>query len=377
MQYYLLFDSGCKFCKQVAMQIESKIGGQIKVRSLREPEIQSMLNKIKPRWQWEPMLLEVDQTEAVAYSRIQMQIRLVRQLGIRQAWEVAKIVQKSTSLQTYHTPSRRNFFKTAGGLLSGIALWGINSPVAKTSSTDRHQVFLPIVTGGTDTVDISNIPEYRFQQVYSNEREEEIMQITSQGGVFASVQNRILNSSSDLQNDLSINTFEIYGSDNNWIGTAMVQNIYSESLKSGVICGISVGDQTYACAALGSLDTEGQNFVSNLWKPDDTLYSNLVQSSSINEDMIIQTNKVTPLSEILPNEVQAASNWFTCETFCAFMCGWGWTVMCSFVCPVIAIPTAGIGAIMCTFVCYSGGFISCMGCRPYCNHLCNQHPDLC
>jgi len=375
MERYLLFDSGCKFCTQVATQIENEVNGKIMSRSLRDPEILSILRTAKSEWKWEPMLLEVKANKTRVYSGLQMRIRLTSLLGVRQAWKVAQIIQDATLLQAQDMPARRAFLRTAGGLLSGVAFFGFTGTPAKSSGTE--QLFLPMVTGGATSINTQDIPEYNFQQVHDSERQDEILQIVSQESAFTSVQNRTLNSSPGLAGDAP-KAFEIYGSDNEWLGVALVQNVFSDSFKAGVICGISVENKVYASAALGELDSSKQNFISHLWKPDDNLYSDSVRSAFISEDMIVETTNITSMAEIFPDEVQAASPWWwSCENFCAFMCGWGWTWICGFGCPAFSIATVGVGAIMCALVCYAGGFISCMGCRPYCNHLCNQNPGLC
>jgi hypothetical protein len=57
---YLLFDGGCSVCAALAREVETLSGGRLRVRSLRDPEVQALLDRARPGWRWEPMLVEIE-----------------------------------------------------------------------------------------------------------------------------------------------------------------------------------------------------------------------------------------------------------------------------------------------------------------------------
>lgn len=50
MMRYLLFDSGCTACTRVALQVEQIANGWIRVRSLSDPAMQTLLTRGSPKW---------------------------------------------------------------------------------------------------------------------------------------------------------------------------------------------------------------------------------------------------------------------------------------------------------------------------------------
>ena len=46
--YWLLYDSGCSVCAALAREVEARSGGRLGVRSLREPEVQALLDRARP-----------------------------------------------------------------------------------------------------------------------------------------------------------------------------------------------------------------------------------------------------------------------------------------------------------------------------------------
>jgi len=60
MESYLLFDSGCSLCSSIARKVEDVTAGKLVARSLRDPDVRSILDEVNPGWRWEPMLLEVN-----------------------------------------------------------------------------------------------------------------------------------------------------------------------------------------------------------------------------------------------------------------------------------------------------------------------------
>ncbi len=122
MERFLLFDSGCSLCTELASAIERESDGWLKARSLREPEVQAMLDQARPGWQWEPMLLEVMGDQLHAFTGLAMRMRLIAGLGPRRAWHVAKLVHQAGMTISQIGLGRRQFLRRAGTLLAGIAL---------------------------------------------------------------------------------------------------------------------------------------------------------------------------------------------------------------------------------------------------------------
>jgi hypothetical protein len=150
MQRYLLFDSGCSLCSNLAQSVQAESNGMLTARSLREPAIQAILNEVKPGWKWEPMLLEVDENGSQqVFSGLQMRLRIVSKLGLSHAWRIAKLVGRSSfTVSTQHS-SRRNFLRYAGGTFAGLASLTLTGNPAHSSDGD-NTIFLPTVSGGSN-----------------------------------------------------------------------------------------------------------------------------------------------------------------------------------------------------------------------------------
>ena len=57
---WLLYDAGCSICAALAREVETLSGGRLRVRNLRDPAVQALLDRARPGWRWAPMLLEVE-----------------------------------------------------------------------------------------------------------------------------------------------------------------------------------------------------------------------------------------------------------------------------------------------------------------------------
>ncbi|GBD08622.1 hypothetical protein HRbin22_00863 [Candidatus Thermoflexus japonica] len=73
---WLLYDGGCVVCAALAREVEALSAGRLGVRSLREPEIQALLDRIRPGWRWEPMLLEVEGERVQVFTGLTMRAHL-------------------------------------------------------------------------------------------------------------------------------------------------------------------------------------------------------------------------------------------------------------------------------------------------------------
>jgi predicted DCC family thiol-disulfide oxidoreductase YuxK len=91
---YLLFDGGCAVCAALAREVETLSGGRLGVRSLRDPEVRALLDRARPGWRWEPMLLEIEGERVRVFTGLAMRWRLVQLLGPVRALRVAQVVAR-------------------------------------------------------------------------------------------------------------------------------------------------------------------------------------------------------------------------------------------------------------------------------------------
>lgn len=92
---YILFDSGCAQCADVAAQIENASGHNLRGMSLYAPEAKQMLDRARPGWKFEPTLVEVDGDTVRAYTGMAMRTHMVTFLNPLQLLKIARVVQKA------------------------------------------------------------------------------------------------------------------------------------------------------------------------------------------------------------------------------------------------------------------------------------------
>ena len=64
------------------------------MRSLRDPEVQALLDQAHPGWQWESMLVEIEGEHIRVFTGLAMRMRLLQILGPVRAWRVAQAVAR-------------------------------------------------------------------------------------------------------------------------------------------------------------------------------------------------------------------------------------------------------------------------------------------
>lgn len=109
MQRLLLFDSGCPTCSDLARKVKALSDGLLTVRSLRAPEMRTLLDRTHPGWRWEPMLAEVDGGKVRLYTGLRLRLRLIMTLGPKRAWQIAKIAHQILPTQAAQGTGRRQF----------------------------------------------------------------------------------------------------------------------------------------------------------------------------------------------------------------------------------------------------------------------------
>jgi predicted DCC family thiol-disulfide oxidoreductase YuxK len=121
---YLLFDGGCSVCAALAREVETLSGGRLRVRSLREPEVQALLDRARPGWRWEPMLVEIEGERVRVLVGLAMRARLVQVLGPVRAWRLAQAVTCGAQMAS---PSRMQPFLLSFLILLTMLLFSHNA----------------------------------------------------------------------------------------------------------------------------------------------------------------------------------------------------------------------------------------------------------
>ncbi len=146
MKRYLLFDAGCKRFSDSAEAITKETGGKLSVRSLRDPAMKELLDRERPGWKWEPMLVEEKDDKVRIYAGAAMSRRLLLVLGPRRALKVIRFMSGTTPFQDIST-GRREFMKKVG--VSALSLFflpslGRNDGIAKAWFNSKSPQIPPI-----------------------------------------------------------------------------------------------------------------------------------------------------------------------------------------------------------------------------------------
>lgn len=95
MQHYILYDSGCAQCDDLAAKLEKESGGALLGMSLYAREAKQWLDKARPGWKFEPTLVQVDSDRVNAYTGIAMRAHMLTFLNPLQLLKVARVVQQA------------------------------------------------------------------------------------------------------------------------------------------------------------------------------------------------------------------------------------------------------------------------------------------
>jgi len=120
MHRYLLLDSGCSQCTEIAQAVEQATQGGLEARSLRDPTMQRLLAQARPRWRWQPALLEVAGDRVRAFTGLAMGLRLAMTLGPHRALQLIKLLGRfSPSLKGMEAADlgRRRFLEQLAALV--------------------------------------------------------------------------------------------------------------------------------------------------------------------------------------------------------------------------------------------------------------------
>ncbi len=139
MNRYLLFDSGCSACSELVQEVVRASGGWMEAKSLRDPEIQSMLDRAHPNWRWEPMLLEIENDKLRVLTGVKMQAQIFIGLGPERTFQFFPVLTRLQKPSSAPGAGRREFLRRFGATLSGLVVFGFTRrfPFGDTTHTDR------------------------------------------------------------------------------------------------------------------------------------------------------------------------------------------------------------------------------------------------
>jgi hypothetical protein len=120
MDRYLLFDSGCQACRDLAAEVEEAAGSWLRARSLHDPQMRALLDRARPGWRWEPTLLIVDGESLRAYTGAALAGRLITGVGPRRAARIARLTERAARQRV--GDNRRRFLRISGGAVASLAI---------------------------------------------------------------------------------------------------------------------------------------------------------------------------------------------------------------------------------------------------------------
>lgn len=94
-QRYLLFDSSCSLCSDLAGEVERASGKKLLTKSLYDPDALALLKRARPDFEFKPTLLELRGEIVRAYTGMAMRAQMVTFLNPVQLLKIARLVQKA------------------------------------------------------------------------------------------------------------------------------------------------------------------------------------------------------------------------------------------------------------------------------------------
>ena len=94
-QHYILFDSGCAQCTDIAAEIEKATGNNLLGKSLYAPEAKQWLDRALPGWKFEPTLVELNGDKVRAFTGMSMRAQMVTFLNPLQLLKLVRVLQKA------------------------------------------------------------------------------------------------------------------------------------------------------------------------------------------------------------------------------------------------------------------------------------------
>lgn len=138
MKRYLLFDSGCMRCTKIAEEVKEATQGWLEIRSLRDSKFHNLLTQADPGWQWQPTLLEVEDSNVRVFTGLAMGARLLSKLGPRLTINIIRQINHITTSNVGLDNERRSFLRLSGAILAGTALAGVSKPFSPKGTVISH-----------------------------------------------------------------------------------------------------------------------------------------------------------------------------------------------------------------------------------------------
>lgn len=133
MERYLVFDSGCAVCTQLAETVQSAADGKLEVISIHDTKAKTLLNQAHPGgWDPAPYLVFVGRGGARAWTGPTAAVRLAVLAGPRGAWRIW-IAARRQGIYLPPDPkaaasggvSRRRFLQLSVGATTALAAVGL------------------------------------------------------------------------------------------------------------------------------------------------------------------------------------------------------------------------------------------------------------
>ena len=378
MKRYLLFDSGCSLCTEVAKRVEEASDGWLEARSLREPEMQQLLDRAKPGWKWEPTLVEIDGDEVRVYQGVQMRVRMIGGLGVQKSWEIVRFIQDGEISQV--NMDRRKFFGYVGGTLGSLLFLGL--PVHRGPADRKKQI--PEETG-LKIPYLRDIAENARDIVMSSNKYQTIKQMVLSDGL------HILDSRADLHYVGEENGKYVFWAPKNrqgvilqyvegrLIGVVFIGTKNNGELNSGIreslqgnghiICGIVDVDKQKVISVAKIDVTSKDGNMTHLWWYDTggrNMHAEIIGGDS--HKIIVTDKNSGRRTEYVStgNGVLVAQ-----DSELDVSCGWACSVVCGLVgvvvCAVVSSLCGPAGAA-CGRVC---GIVFVFVCATVCEWICN------
>lgn len=122
------FDAGCLTCNELARKVEEQVGDRLKVRNLREPQLEEWRKRaLGEDATWAPTLFEIKGADVRAWTGWRMGVELSRRLGPVATWRVLQVLGERADAPAVNTKafggmSRGQFLKGVGGAVVAMSV---------------------------------------------------------------------------------------------------------------------------------------------------------------------------------------------------------------------------------------------------------------
>ena len=133
MQHFLVFDSGCSLCSELAQQIQDATGDKLQLVSIHSDTANELLGQAYPNgWKYAPYVVAVDQQQVRAWTGFGAALRLGWLMGPRKAWSVYKLacqagvrVPLNGNPGAYRISQRRRFLQLRASIIRSLGIAAI------------------------------------------------------------------------------------------------------------------------------------------------------------------------------------------------------------------------------------------------------------